>query len=77
MTQNSSGNGRVTYRDCIDFQQNLLNRMDQMEARLMAEIKGVDTEQRAQGKKVYTVSGIIAVLVSLVIGIFTKLFFTE
>ncbi len=74
MTQNSNGTGKVTYRDCIDFQQNLLNRMDQMEARLMAEIKGVDGEQRAQGKKVYTISGIIAVLVSLVIGLFTKLF---
>jgi hypothetical protein len=77
MTQNSSGNGRVTYRDCIDFQQNLLNRMDQMEARLMAEIKGVDSEQRTQSKKVYTISGIIAVLISLVIGLFQKLFLVE
>lgn len=72
MTKDSNKNGRITYRDCFDFQTKIHEGMQQMEERLMQRIDKLDGNQRASDRKIYTVSGIVAVLLSLLVSLFTK-----
>lgn len=63
--QNSSTNGRVTYASCIEYQQRLHDRINQMEQRLSDKIDQLRV-------KVYTTAGIVAVLLSLIINFIFK-----
>lgn len=65
MAQNSTTNGRVSYGNCIEYQQRLHDRIDKMETRLSDKIDAL----RA---KVYTTAGIVAVLLSLIVNLVFK-----
>ncbi|RPH90606.1 MAG: hypothetical protein EHM72_18985 [Calditrichaeota bacterium] len=71
----SAQNGKVTYKDCMAFQQHVYDKIDQTEQRTLARIEALEKALIANmdqlKSKVYYNAGMIAVLSSIAIGVIT------